>query len=128
LITIDDDLTNSIIAEKAKELNPRIRIVARVFRDELARMLKSSGDVDVAISTTLATSQLFLAGAQYDVELTIPPIAPVKVERDSEMNGKSIKELEDLGISVIGLLVEGKWAVPPRDHIVKQGDVLLLQL
>jgi len=38
------------------------------------------------------------------------------------MNGKGIKELEDLGISVIGI-VEGKWAKPHKGYVVKQGDV-----
>ncbi len=128
LITIDDDLTNSIIAEKAKELNPKIRVVARVFRDELANMLKSSGDVDVTISTTLATSQLFLAGALYNVFLSAPPLAPVKVEKGSNIEGKSIKELKDQGISVLGILTEGGWVVPEKDRVIERDDVILIQI
>jgi len=128
LITIDDDLINSVIAERAKELNPSIRIVARVFREELAKMLRSSGDVDVAISTTLASSQLFLAGALYDVVISVPPLAPVRVEKGSEMEGKNVGELEEMGVYVIGVLVGDKWIAPPKDRIIKQGDVILVQL
>ena len=128
LITIDDDLTNSVIAEKAKEINPNIRVVARVFRDELANMLRSSGDVDVTISTTLAAYHLFLAGVLYDVFLLVPPLAPVKVEEGSDIEGKSVRELEGEGISVLGILTERGWVTPPKDRIIRENDVILIQI
>ena len=127
LITIDD-VINSIIAEKAKELNPKIRVVAGVFRDEPASMLKSSADVDVAISTTLATTQLFLAGVLYDVFLSAPPIAPVKVEKSSGIECKRIKELEDRGISVLAILTGKGWVVPDKDRIIERNGVVLIQI
>jgi len=67
---------------------------------------------------------LLLKGLEINPSYTIPPI---RIENGSDMNGKTIKELEEQGIFVQSILDEGRCIIPPRDRIIKQNDVVLLQ-
>ena len=128
VMTIDDDLKNSVIADRAKKMNADLRIVVRVFRDEIARMLRSSGDADVGISTSLASSPLFLAAITNEIVLTAPPLASIKVEEGSEIDGKGLREIEGMGMGVLALLDGDRWETPPKNYRSKSGDVLLIRL
>ncbi|MDK2464859.1 MAG: NAD-binding protein [Candidatus Korarchaeota archaeon] len=46
VVTVDDDLTNATVAERARKLNSRLRIVGRTFRSEVGELLRAGGAAD----------------------------------------------------------------------------------
>ncbi|RLG37584.1 MAG: hypothetical protein DRO01_07015, partial [Thermoproteota archaeon] len=58
VVTVDDDLTHATIAERARKMNPRLRIVVRTFRSEVGELLRSGDAADVTLSTSEISSPL----------------------------------------------------------------------
>ncbi len=120
--TVDDDLTNTVIAERAKEENPSIKVVARVYRDEIGQVLKSSGKVDVVFSTSDLVHAVVTASALFPVEMDVPIPVPMVLNEE-------VRRLVRKGLaSPIALLGGGKWKPVSSLEGVKEGSVLLMQL
>ncbi|MFX0183539.1 MAG: potassium channel family protein [Candidatus Hodarchaeota archaeon] len=66
IAAIDDDLLNFRIAVNAKELNPNIRTVIRIFDQIFARKATEIFDIDAAISTSAITASAFVARSWED--------------------------------------------------------------
>ncbi len=120
IITLDNDLLNAVIAGKAKDLNPDIRVTARIFREEVSKLLIESGKIDVAVSTSQASVPLFITGEKFDIETEAPPTIPVKIRKDI-----SVEEIENMGFRIVAVLENGLWK--PFKGSFKDGKALLLQ-
>ena len=120
IITLDNDLLNAVIAGKAKDLNPNIRVTARIFREEVSKLLIESGKIDVAVSTSHASVPLFITGEKFDIDTEAPPTIPVKIKEDI-----SVRKIEDMGFRVVAVLENGLWK--PFDGSLRGKRSLLLQ-
>jgi Trk K+ transport system NAD-binding subunit len=59
----DDELTNLDIALDARELNPEIKVVLRLFDPDLARRVEKGFGIHTAISTSALAAPMFAAAA-----------------------------------------------------------------
>lgn len=124
VVTVDDDLTNATIAERARKMNPRLRIVVRTFRREVGELLRSGGAADVTLSTSEISSDLFAAAAELDVEGSAPIPSPVRVT--GRLVGATPGQLEGMGLRVLARLVGDLWS-PPGEEPLSEGEVILVQ-
>jgi voltage-gated potassium channel len=102
ILCTDDDLTNIEIALIARELNPNIRIVMRIFNDELARNLPHSLRIEAAISSSaLAAPALVAAVSTQSVIHTftfggqVLHMAELVVHPQGLLAGKTVYEVEE---------------------------------
>jgi len=123
IITLNNDLINPIIAEKAKKLNPKIRTVVRIFDDALAELLSKYPHIDEIISTTRTTDQFFVFGAFFDV---IPEESLIIIHVDENLVGRVIREIERVGVSVVAVKHEGKWIKVPENYKLERGDIIII--
>ncbi len=123
IITINNDIVNTEIAKKAKELNPNIRTVVRIFNDELAEILQKTGYVDLPLSTSLITHASFVLGAFFKVS---PKDAPLLISANHKFAGKTIAELENLGLLILAIKRGNEWFIPQRNDRVMEGDIMAI--
>jgi len=125
ILTVDDDLTNATIAERVRKLNPRARIIVRVFRREIADLLEASGVASVTLSTSEISSDLFTMASDLEVVGTAPIPSPVRIAGD--LAGRTPRDLEALGFSALARLRGGVWEALKPDQALSEGDVILVQ-
>ncbi len=109
VICTEDDLVNLTIALEARELNPNIRVVMRMFDAELAQKMEKVFGIHAAFSTSaLAAPVLAAAATRTDVTLsfyvddTLLNVSEVLVQAGSPLVGCEIAALErEFDISVI---------------------------
>jgi len=98
---IDDDLLNVEIALTARTLQPNIRVVLRVFGDELDRNLERSLGRNAAFSASALAAPTFavaavVRGIEYVLPLESGPlgVTQLTIQADSQLNGfvRSIEE------------------------------------
>ena len=63
VVASSDDLVNLEIALSAREANPRVRIVVRLFDEEFASRVRSTFDIDYALSPAALAAPAFAAAA-----------------------------------------------------------------
>jgi Trk K+ transport system NAD-binding subunit len=63
VVASSDDLANLEIALSAREANPRVRIVVRLFDEEFASRVRSTFDIDYALSPAALAAPAFAAAA-----------------------------------------------------------------
>jgi Trk K+ transport system NAD-binding subunit len=63
VVASSDDLLNLEIALSAREANPRVRIVVRLFDEEFASRVRSTFDIDYALSPASLAAPAFAAAA-----------------------------------------------------------------
>ncbi len=124
ILTIDDDLTNAAIADRVRKLNPGARVVVRVFREELADILRESGAADVTLSTSDLSSDAFAVASELEVRGGVPVPSPVEVSRG--LAGRSVGELGRSGLRVIAVLGPGGWEPVDGTRVLEEGEVVLL--
>ena len=125
VVTVDDDTLNLMVAEKAKEINRGVRVVVRMFREELANIAVSSGFADEALSTSYLSFPMFVASCFVDVEL-VEGLVPIKAREGSRLVGLKLSEVEvSYGVTALALIRDGKVVRDP-DARVSAGDVVLV--
>ena len=105
----DDELANLDIALDAREINPDIKVVMRMFDADLARRVENGFGIHTAFSTSALAAPSFAAAAmRFNVEHSfyvgdsLLNLSQVDIEPDSRIVGWSIKKLEsELNLSVI---------------------------
>ena len=126
MITVNDDVVNSAIAKKAKELNPGIRVVARIYGDEFADMLLKSGYADEVVSTTAIAALSCVASCFLDVEFQLPGLVAIKIHEGSKAIGMTVREVEEgIGISVLATLRGGRW-IRDAGLLIEEGDTIVV--
>lgn len=105
----DDELTNLDIALDAREINPRIKVVMRMFDPDLAKRVQKGFGIHTAISTSALAAPIFAAAAMranvkysFYVDNDLLNIGELTVQPHSKLVGRSIGEIEkEYNISVI---------------------------
>jgi Trk K+ transport system NAD-binding subunit len=101
IIATNDDMGNIEVALDSKRMNPKIRVVMRLFEQEIARKISGAFAVDAVFSasslaapaiaamsmTTKVLGSVVIGGVSY-VTTEVP------VNQDSPLAGKSINEIE----------------------------------
>ncbi len=130
-----DDHTNLEAIMKARELQPEIRIVARVWDDQIGNQIKQFMNVQTVMSSSSLAAPAF-AGAALGVEisqtLTICGLeysmVNVTVEAGCFMDGRTVGDLQGEEEMDIVLYARGEMAKvqPARELKVQAGDVLVI--
>lgn len=133
----DDDLTNLDIALEARRLNPKIKVVLRLFDDRLAQNIKHGFDIHTAFSTSALSAPAFAAAATRapvdhafsfsnvdDENLPLLTISKFTVVPESRLVGRSLEQLEEeFDVAVLLHRHEDKVDVHPSgDAVLAAGD------
>jgi len=105
----DDELTNLDIALDARELNPDVKVVMRMFDAEFARRVENGFAIHTAFSTTALAAPIFAAAAMrvnikhsFYVGKQLLNLGEVLIKPDSQLMGWSVEKLEaELDLSVV---------------------------
>jgi Trk K+ transport system NAD-binding subunit len=104
-----DELTNLEIALDARELNPNIKVVMRMFDPELARRIENGFGIHTAFSTSALSAPIFATAAMrvnvkhsFYVGEQLLNLSELTILPDSQLIGWSVEKLEgELGLSFV---------------------------
>ena len=105
----NDELTNLDIALDARELNPDIRVVMRMFDEDLAKQIEKGFDIHTAYSTSSLAAPIFATAAMHlDIRHSLYVgdqlihLSELAIEPGSGLVGWSVSRLEsEMDLSVI---------------------------
>ena len=130
-----DDLTNLDIALDARELNPDIKVVLRMFDTQLAEKVRRGFGIHTAFSTSALAAPIFAAAAtrtqidySFYVDDVLLNVARTVVQEGSALEGRTIAQVEqELDITII--LHKGAGGLdlhPAPDITLRAGDCLVV--
>jgi Trk K+ transport system NAD-binding subunit len=135
VLCTDDELTNLDIALDARELNPDIKVVMRMFDAEFAQRVEKGFNIHTAFSTTALAAPLFAAAAMrvnirhsFYVGHQLLNLSEVLVEAGSRLMGWSVEKLEaEMDLSVV-CYQSGDAADlhPVPDLVLNAGDKIVI--
>lgn len=129
----NDDMANLEIALDAKRMNPKIRVVLRMFDQRLAAKVGGALELDQSFSTSAVAAPLVAIQATQAGVLSAYRIgAAIRVTVEIEVgaaSGRPVAELEDAApCRVLGRVVDGAHApLRARDEL-RRGDRLVVDL
>ncbi len=129
----DDDLTNIDCAFTARNLNPDVKLVLRIFDDNLAEKISEQFDFPT-VSTASSYAPIFAAKAVgMDISLSSFTIYNqlarlISLEVCEEMDGKTVAEVEEnLKIKILGYESSHKQTVLPcPKNILRAGEKIII--
>ncbi|NDJ60505.1 MAG: TrkA family potassium uptake protein [Chloroflexi bacterium] len=135
IVCTSDDLVNLTVAVLARDINPNLRIVVRMWDDRIANQLKRHLGVAAVLSASELAAPAF-AGAAFgvsiaqtlEIEGTRYSVFRMTVEPGSQLEGDRVEHLEHIHQMDI-VLCERNGIVdvhPDHDNIVRAGDTLIL--
>ncbi|GIK16689.1 MAG: hypothetical protein BroJett003_16530 [Planctomycetota bacterium] len=135
----NDDLANLEIALDARRLNPGIRVVLRLFDQNLANKIRDGFNIHVAFSTAAMAAPSFAAAAtdpsiktSFMVDGQLVVVSRIQVQAGAELANRSIADLcGGLPMHVVAHQPAGaaeSRTFPPPDTILRPKDQLLVQL
>jgi len=131
----DDELANLDIALDARELNPDIKVVMRLFDADLARRVEKGFGIHTAFSTSALAAPIFAAASmRFDVKHsfyvgdTLLNLSEVEIRPRSALLGRTIEDLShDLDLQVVCYHdKEGTDLHPEPDQQLSAGDKILV--
>lgn len=131
----DDELTNLDIALDARELNPSIKVVLRMFDPDLARRVEKGFGIRTALSTSALAAPIFAAAAmridtQYSfyVGEQLLNLSEIRIEPGAALVGWTVQKLEaQIPLTVVGFQHGNTMDVHPHPmHELHAGDKLLV--
>ncbi len=131
----DDELANLDIALDARELNPGIKVVMRMFDADLARRVEKGFGIHTAFSTSALAAPIFAAAAMrvnvkhsFYVGDELLNLGEVVIESGSPLAGWSVEKLEtEMDLSVVCYRSKEIANLhPPPDQCLGVGDQLLV--
>jgi len=131
----DDELANLDIALDARELNPDIKVVMRMFDSDLARRVEKGFGIHTAFSTSALAAPIFAAASMrvnvkysFYVGDELLNLSEVTIEPGSPLIGWSVEKLEaELDLSVV--CYQGQEVAdlhPDPDLCLRAGDEVLV--
>jgi Trk K+ transport system NAD-binding subunit len=130
-----DELTNLEIALDARELQPEIKVVMRMFDPDLARRVERGFGIHTAFSTSALAAPIFAAAAMrvdvkhsFTVGDQLLNLGEVIIAPESALIGWSVRKIEDeLDLSLVSYQ-EGDGVVlhPEPDHELKAGTKIMV--
>jgi Trk K+ transport system NAD-binding subunit len=130
----EDDMMNLQIALRARQLNPKIRVVMRIFNDELNEQLRQTFGVNSAYSTSALASPDFVSAALnrmnvrfVDIEHLPQVIVRLQVNLSS-LYGTLIADLQqEEDLTVLLHTRDGQVSIPPNlETRLRVGDEILV--
>ncbi|HEY9869375.1 MAG TPA: TrkA family potassium uptake protein [Candidatus Obscuribacterales bacterium] len=131
----DDDLGNLEVALSARELNPALRVVVRMFDQKLAKKIEKSLGFNCAFSTSALSAPVFAQAAisgdilsSFDFSGTVVNAVQLSVEEGSLLEGLSVDDVRsrfDATILTRERAGQLTWN-PAPDSILGKGDKLLV--
>ena len=130
-----DDLTNLDIALDARELNPGIKVVLRMFDSQLAERVRGGFGIHTAFSTSALAAPIFAAAAtrtqidySFYVDDVLLNVARVTLQEGSALEGRTIAQVEqELDVTII--LHKGPEQLdlhPASESTLRAGDCLVV--
>jgi voltage-gated potassium channel len=135
VICTENDLTNLDIALDARELNPGIKVVMRMFDAQLAERVKRGFGIHTAFSTSALAAPVFAAAAtraqidqSFYVEDVLMNVARATVQAGSVLEGRTVAQVEEeLDITVVLHRGEDSFDPHPAPNItLSAGDCLVV--
>jgi Trk K+ transport system NAD-binding subunit len=132
----DDDLANLELAMDARKLQPDIRVVLRMYDQELAEKIADSMDIHLAFSTAALSAPVFATASAdpsiinaFFVDGRLLVLARLTAHADANLKGKTVGELVKTHQLVVVSYRRGEGTVfhPPTDVEVLGGDVLTVE-
>ncbi len=136
ILATDDDLANLEIALDARKIKDDIRVVLRMFDQELAAKIKDAFGIQLAFSTTELAAPLFATASSdpsimnsFYVGTQLLVVAGVTINPESALAGKSVDCLRREQQAVVLELRRGEHtkALPDLDATLAVGDHVTLQ-
>ncbi|MHA1582492.1 MAG: potassium channel family protein [Candidatus Baldrarchaeia archaeon] len=126
IISINNDYLNPVIADHVRKLNPKAKIIVRIYNDDIANLLRKSGAADEILSTSKALVLEYIMGCFLDLITEIPRPLAIKVHKNSKLVNMSVKEVENLTkIKILYILRGSEWIVA-QGQTIKANDVLFV--
>jgi Trk K+ transport system NAD-binding subunit len=131
----DDELINLDIALDARELNPDIRVIMRMFDADLARRIESGFGIHTAFSTTALAAPIFAAAAmRLDIKHSfylgdqLLNLSELVVEPGPRLTGWPLQKLEaELDLSTVCYQGQDVTDLHPNpDLVLGTGDKVLV--
>lgn len=136
VLATNDDLANLEMALDARKANPKVRVLLRMYDQELAAKVHGSMEIDLAFSTSelaapfvaTSSSDRSIANAFY-VEERLFVVARLRIREKSELAGRTIGEIRSRHpLSVLSLVrATGTTYFPRREHVFEVGDEVHVQ-
>jgi len=130
-----DDLANLDIALDARELNPGIKVVLRMFDTQLAERVRRGFGIHTAFSTSALAAPIFAAAAtraqidySFYVDDELLNVARTVVQEGSGLEGRTIAQVEkELDITIVlHKGADGLDLHPAPDITLRAGDCLVV--
>ncbi|MEN8243071.1 MAG: NAD-binding protein, partial [Chloroflexota bacterium] len=132
IMCTQNDPLNMQIAVKAKSMNPKLRVVARIFDQHFAKSIEEQFDF-IALSSSVKSAPAF-ASAAIDLEMTRPiaiegsifSLARFDISSSSKLIGIKVGSFENKYNASIVLIKKDKQASlhPNSETILKEGDII----
>jgi Trk K+ transport system NAD-binding subunit len=129
----DDDLANLNIALDARRLNPDIRVVIRLFDDDLSDKVRDTFKAEALSSSSLAAPAMALAALDpriiHSFHLSRHLMVVSQFEAREGLPGLTVSSLRDrFGALSLSLVRAGTETLHPGgDEVLRAGDLLTLQ-
>ncbi len=136
ILATDDDLANLEMALDARKLKPDIRVVLRMFDQELAAKLRESLDMELTFSTSELAAPLFATSSSdqsivnsFYVGDRLLVLANLLIRHDSGLVGKAIRDLgKGQHVFVLSLARNGQTTLfPTAQNVFQAGDRITIQ-
>ena len=135
VVCSNDDMLNLETGLRARELKPEIRLVMRIFEDELGRRLGHTFDIDAVYSTSALAAPAFV-GAALQLHLAQAVIigdekwvlTRFAIASESGLVGRTIQELNvEQELSVVLHASHDRLDIPPLpESQLRAGDEVVL--
>jgi Trk K+ transport system NAD-binding subunit len=137
VIAMDDDLANLEVALDSRRLHPDIRVVMRMFDQNMADKIREGFDIHQAMSQSAQSAPAFATAAidssilsSFSVDDELVVMRQWSVREGGPLAGKTVGQImTELGCGVTRLQPDGAAAqlFPAPDTRVNPGDELLVQ-
>ena len=126
----ENDLTNLEIALVARELKPGIRVVLRMFDDDMAPKVATGFEISVAFSTSALSAPAFAAAAMrgdiqnaFYIGDQVLNVSELTIDPESALVGQKIGDLEQsLDMSIIAHRRAASVDLHPKPDVTIQPD------
>ena len=136
IIATNDDMANLEVALDARRLNPKIRVVMRLFDQQIAAKISGALMVDAAFSSSALAAPLVAALSLQTKVLSssvihgVPHVmCELTIDRDSPIAGRSVADVErKYPVRIVSRTAaeSGRHAMPTADVVLRAGDLIVV--
>lgn len=136
ILATDDDLSNLEMGLDARKINPTIRLVLRMFDQELAEKIRESFNIQLAFSTAAQSAPL-IATSSADASIInsfylgqqLIVVARLTVTRGAKLVGKRLDEMagEHHSFVLSHRRGEEELRFPPQNMVLMADDTIVVQ-